>query len=295
MNEIMTIKNIRAYEKDGMAYLNAEDVARGLGFTTVATSGNEAVRWKRVNGYLKDFNFNKEVTKEDFIPETIFYRLCMKAKNETAEKFQIFISEEVMPSIRTTGYYQAKPPMPKKPKNQTVPSIKMHQGEQVVTLRDIEAIIGVDRSVLRWCVRGEGSIFEEEKDYYFIKSGNLHNFKRDNKETRATVNSLILITKSGCEKFWTFYDMKEVVKMFEQIQEVKQAPTQETEVEIDRIAVQEKIKEIRRAMTALDYKLEAETDFWDIEHVRRYQWFVENNAMDIGRLCIELGRKLHTR
>lgn len=40
MHEIMTISGIDCYEQDGTAYLKLEAVARGLGFTTVATSGN---------------------------------------------------------------------------------------------------------------------------------------------------------------------------------------------------------------------------------------------------------------
>ena len=38
----------------GGAYLKLEDVARGLGFTTVATSCNEVIRWARVRQYLAD-------------------------------------------------------------------------------------------------------------------------------------------------------------------------------------------------------------------------------------------------
>lgn len=41
MNEILNINGIDCYEQDGVAYLKLEAVARGLGFTTVATSGNE--------------------------------------------------------------------------------------------------------------------------------------------------------------------------------------------------------------------------------------------------------------
>ena len=33
MNEIMNIQGIPCYEQDGVAYLNLETVARGLGFT----------------------------------------------------------------------------------------------------------------------------------------------------------------------------------------------------------------------------------------------------------------------
>lgn len=106
MNEIMNIQGIACYEKDGVAYLNLETVARGLGFTRVAASGNEVVMWSRVEGYLADLGMHT-CAHDDYIPENIFYRLAMKAKNETAEKFQALIADEVVPAIRKTGGYIA--------------------------------------------------------------------------------------------------------------------------------------------------------------------------------------------
>ena len=104
-NEIITIKNVRGYiDEKGTAWLNLEDVARGLGFTTVATSGNEIVRWARVKGYLKDLG-SQQVGKESFIPENVFYKLCMKANNEVARKFQDRVCDEILPSIRKYGMY----------------------------------------------------------------------------------------------------------------------------------------------------------------------------------------------
>lgn len=107
MNElqIININGVDCYEKDGTAYLKLENVARGLGFTTVATSGNEVVRWSRVEGYLEDLGFATSGERPDFIPENIFYRLAMKAKNETAEKFQAKVADEIIPSIRRNGMY----------------------------------------------------------------------------------------------------------------------------------------------------------------------------------------------
>jgi prophage antirepressor-like protein len=92
--------------------LNLEDVARGLGFTTIATSGNECVRWTRVVEYLGDMKYfisGKGDLNDEYIPENIFYRLAMKAKNETAEKFQAMVADEILPSIRKTGSYSVKP------------------------------------------------------------------------------------------------------------------------------------------------------------------------------------------
>ena len=107
-NEIITIKNVRGYiDEKGTAWLNLEDVARGLGFTTVATSGNEIVRWARVKGYLKDLKViatsGDGVGKEnlpEYIQENVFYKLCMKANNEVARKFQDRVCDEILPSIR---------------------------------------------------------------------------------------------------------------------------------------------------------------------------------------------------
>ena len=43
--------------------------------------------------------FSQEVAKENFIPESLFYLLGMKASNETASKFQMWLATDVMPSI----------------------------------------------------------------------------------------------------------------------------------------------------------------------------------------------------
>ena len=101
-NGILNIHGVDCYEKDGIVYLRLETVARGLGFTQIK-NGVEYVKWERVSGYLTELGFSPEVGKDTFIPENIFYRLAMKAKNETAERFQAKIADEVIPTIRRTG------------------------------------------------------------------------------------------------------------------------------------------------------------------------------------------------
>lgn len=110
---IMTVGNVRGYiDENGTAWLNVEDVARGLGFTQIAASGNEVVRWERVNNYLSEFNFvptsGDAVKARDFIPENIFYRLAMKAKNQVAQNFQAKVANEILPTLRKTGFYKTK-------------------------------------------------------------------------------------------------------------------------------------------------------------------------------------------
>lgn len=108
MNElqVLNIDGVDCYEQDGTAYLKLEAVARGLGF--VQEKNNvEYVRWDRVEGYLSEIGFPHKWGKDDFIPENIFYRLAMKAKNEVAEKFQAKVADEIIPSIRKHGGYIA--------------------------------------------------------------------------------------------------------------------------------------------------------------------------------------------
>lgn len=104
MTDIITIHGVKGYEKDGIVYLNIDDVARGLGFTQ-EKDGVNYVMWWRVNQYLADFGFSTEVRKDNYIPENIFYRLAMKAKNEVAEKFQAKVADEILPAIRKHGAY----------------------------------------------------------------------------------------------------------------------------------------------------------------------------------------------
>ena len=94
-NSLVCISGVRGYEEDGVAYLHIEDSARGLGFErTESKNGIEynSIRWERVEGFLAEFGFRPQVGENGnphdyYIPENIFYRLCMKAKNDVAEKF----------------------------------------------------------------------------------------------------------------------------------------------------------------------------------------------------------------
>lgn len=114
MNElqIINIDGLECYEKDGTAYLKLETVARGLGFTQ-EKNGTEYVRWETVQKYIREIGFPNKLGKDSFIPENVFYRLAMKAKNEVAERFQAKVADEIIPEIRKTGGYQMQVPQGK--------------------------------------------------------------------------------------------------------------------------------------------------------------------------------------
>lgn len=105
MKNIMTISNVKGYiNENGIAMLNASDVARGLGFTQTKKS-IEYIRWETVNSYLSEFGFSQLVGKDDYLPENAVYRLIFKAKNQVAVAFQTLLSDEILPSLRKNGIY----------------------------------------------------------------------------------------------------------------------------------------------------------------------------------------------
>ncbi|KRK79486.1 phage antirepressor KilAC domain-containing protein [Companilactobacillus nodensis] len=90
--------------QNGDIEFDAEKAAIGLGITS-SSKGYINVRWNRVNEYLNSAKSGRKVSKGDFITEPQFYKLAIKANNPTAEKFQDWVTSEVLPTIRKHGAY----------------------------------------------------------------------------------------------------------------------------------------------------------------------------------------------
>ena len=111
MNEIKIFNSPRfgeirtAKTESGEPLFHATDIAKSLGYenpaeaiSTHCKSGNIA------KCYIPHTNGLGGVNMQ-FIPETEVYRLVMRSKLPDAEKFQDWVCEEVLPSIRKTGGY----------------------------------------------------------------------------------------------------------------------------------------------------------------------------------------------
>ncbi|WP_195330652.1 phage antirepressor KilAC domain-containing protein [Leuconostoc lactis] len=101
--DVQVFDNLKVKEENGQVLLDAESAAIGLG---ISDEKGEVtyVRWNRVNKYLFATS-GESVNRGDFITEPQFYKLAIKANNETAEKFQDWVTTEVLPTIRKHGTY----------------------------------------------------------------------------------------------------------------------------------------------------------------------------------------------
>ncbi len=90
--------------ENGDIEFDAERAAIGLGIVDTS-KGTTKVRWARLNSYLSSAKSGARISKGDFITEPQFYKLAIKANNPTAEKFQDWVTSEVLPTIRKHGAY----------------------------------------------------------------------------------------------------------------------------------------------------------------------------------------------
>lgn len=94
--------------EDGSISVSAEDAAIGLGWIQTQTKNGKryiSIRWETLNMHCNGFGFPNKLGKDDYIPESLFYLLAMKANNERAQKFQKWVAIDVIPQIRKTGMY----------------------------------------------------------------------------------------------------------------------------------------------------------------------------------------------
>lgn len=141
--EIQLIEGVSCYEENGVAYIRLEDAARGLGFTQ-EKNGVEYVKWERVEEYIRSFANSPLVGKRpEYIPENIFYRLCMKANNETAQKFQALVCDVILPELRKRGYatfYPVGQPSSLQILNMMVQAVNEQAARSAETEKRVDAI-----------------------------------------------------------------------------------------------------------------------------------------------------------
>lgn len=106
MNELQIFENeefgsVRTVEVDEKIYFVANDVAKALGYAKPANA--VAAHCK---GILKTgIPSERGVQETNIIPEGDVYRLVIKSQLPTAEKFERWVFDKVLPSIRKHGMY----------------------------------------------------------------------------------------------------------------------------------------------------------------------------------------------
>ena len=107
MNELQIFNSgefgeIRTIEIDGKPYFVGTDVAKALGYS----NPRKAILDHCKGVTKRDTPTSSGIQSMSYINEGDLYRLIMKSKLPSAEKFESWVVNEVLPTIRKTGSYQ---------------------------------------------------------------------------------------------------------------------------------------------------------------------------------------------
>ena len=93
---------IRTAEINGKPYFVGADVAKALGYS----NPRKAILDHCKGVTKRDTPTSSGIQSMSYINEGDLYRLIMKSKLPSAEKFEAWVMDEVLPAIRKTGSYQ---------------------------------------------------------------------------------------------------------------------------------------------------------------------------------------------
>lgn len=107
MNELQIFNNeefgsVRTVEVNGKPFFVANDVAKALGYAETA----KAIRTHCKGVSEMDIPTNGGLQTMKIIPEGDIYRLIIRSQLPSAERFERWVFDEVLPQIRQTGGYQ---------------------------------------------------------------------------------------------------------------------------------------------------------------------------------------------
>lgn len=106
--------NVRTTEINGIIYFAGTDVAKALGYSKPQDAISRHCRHSVKHGATVTVSnqytqSGTKVVEMSFIPESDLYRLIMRSQLESAEKFEEWVTADVLPSIRKTGKYEVAP------------------------------------------------------------------------------------------------------------------------------------------------------------------------------------------
>ena len=96
---------VRTMQEDGKILFCGTDIAKALGYS----NPRDALARHCRGGVIRDTPTDSGIQPINFIPEGDVYRLIVRSKLPSAEQFERWVFDEVLPSIRQTGGYRAGP------------------------------------------------------------------------------------------------------------------------------------------------------------------------------------------
>lgn len=215
MNELKIFENeefgsLRTMEIDGKIYFCASDVAKMLGYSRPNDAINQhcraTVKYSTpISGKMQDINY---------IPESDIYRLIAHSKLPNAVKFESWVFEDVLPSIRQHGAYLTPDTLEKAILNpdfiiQLATSLKEYQEENKNLKQENQIMLPKAEFYDEICDRNLLTNFRDTAKELKVKEKEFIKWLEDNKYIYRDNRNNIKPYSQYCVEPKRFFDIKD--------------------------------------------------------------------------------------
>ena len=109
---------------------------------------------------------------------------------------------------------------------------KFFRGHQVLTIKDVAAILNTTRSVIEDLINRPTANLHEGTDYLRLKGEKRAEFKRENPSIASCVHNIIAILESGFNKICNYFGLKKIPAVFALKVKEMSATVQETSMQV---------------------------------------------------------------
>jgi len=257
-NEMMIFNfdenEIRTIDDNGKIWFCGLDVAKALGYTKPADAVSRHCKkdWSLIRG-LTDSIGRERNTK--FISEGNLYRLIIHSRLSSAEKFERWVFDEVLPTIRKHGAYIA----PKKMKELEENPNKMKELCNILKteylknkklkkeLEEKEALIAKQEEEISDLSLAERYLNEEEMDIHLSTDASAYRFMNNEYIAEVVLTKLRKLMRDNRTL------QEEIEKLKAENENLKKtSKTNTTITSTDAISIEEHIKIIKKLLQSTD-------------------------------------------
>lgn len=175
--------------EDGKELFPATDCAKMLGYSNPYGALQKHCPSLSKREVPHPQNPKKKITV-NFIPEGDLYRLIIRSRLPAAQKFEKWLFDEVLPEIRKTGGYRARPAA-------DLP----HQwlGRGCIRIDEAARLLGVKKDRLSTLLRSRPTVYRNGQDWETLRGHELGEFKFYNR-VGSVGKGICIIYESGMAK-----------------------------------------------------------------------------------------------
>lgn len=190
---------VRCIQKDGAPWWVLSDVCKVLDLSNSRMTARQLDDDEKGVSQIYTPGGNQKVT---VINESGLYNVLLRSDKPEAKPFKRWVTHEVLPQIRTTGKYEAKP---------ETEQLSLPADDELVDILELQRISGIDRNNIRSYVV-QSDKFVRGQDYIVLRGKALAQYKRKAGASIHHCPALTVFTKSGVEKLIGYLEISEANK-----------------------------------------------------------------------------------